>query len=185
MKRTTFAAAVLVASSLTAGAALPTAASAKVSASNQATAKKILSNKGITLLDFHVSGKKEARSTAKANIRHTAAGQRAYTSTFGHARGTRVALNGSMLKAMLKLNTSKKFTFRVTSIAGSRHSAGSKHYRGRAFDVDLINGSRVTTSGSGLTKAKKLMSACRAYGAKVVLGPGSDSAHSNHVHCQW
>lgn len=99
--------------------------------------------------------------------------------------GGRVALNAKMLQAMLKLNTSKKFTFRVTSIAGSKHSPTSAHYKGRAFDVDIVNGSRVTTHGPGLAKSKKLMSACKSYGAKVVLGPGSDYDHRNHVHCQW
>lgn len=194
MNRTTLVASVALASSLVAGAAVP-AASAPAAAplaapaakapTAQATAKRIAANKGIVLLDFHVSGKRDPRSTARANIKDTAAGKRAHTSTFAHPRGARVALNGKMLQAMLKLNTSKKFTFRVTSIAGGRHSAGSAHYKGRAFDVDLVNGSRVSTKGPGLVKARKLMSSGKAYGAKVVLGPGSDRAHGNHVHCQW
>ena len=55
-----------------------------------------------------------------------------------------------------------------TAIAGGDHSTNSKHYRGKAFDIDTINGVRV---GSGAAHSA-FMAACRAYGADEVLGPG-------------
>ncbi|MGW0701642.1 hypothetical protein ACWD0A_20445 [Streptomyces sp. NPDC002867] len=199
MQPTRLLASVVLASSLTAGAALPavaqpaaprtvaaTAAAATAAAvpSAQASAKKIAKNNGIKLLNHHVSGVKDPRSTAKANIKDTARGKKAYTSRYAHPRGAKVPLNAKMLHSMQQLNAKKRFTFRVTAIAGGKHSPNSAHYKGRAFDVDIVNGSYVSTRGPGLTKAKRLMKACKSYGAKLVLGPG-DRGHSTHVHCQW
>ncbi|WLQ53859.1 hypothetical protein P8A21_40800 (plasmid) [Streptomyces poriferorum] len=198
MKPTRLLATVALASSLTAGAALPAVAesaaprttavavTAETTAipSAQASARKIAKNNGIKLLNHHVSGVKDARSTAKANIRDAARGKKAYTSRYAHPRGAQVTLNAKMLNAMQQLNAKRRFTFRVTAIAGSKHSPNSAHYKGRAFDVDIVNGSYVSTRGPGLTKAKRLMTACKSYGAKLVLGPGH-SGHSTHVHCQW
>ncbi|MGW6202573.1 hypothetical protein ACWF9B_02815 [Streptomyces sp. NPDC055089] len=182
MKPTRLLATVALASSLTAGAALPAVAepaaprttavavTAETTAipSAQSSARKIAKNNGIKLLNHHVSGVKDARSTSR----------------YAHPRGAQVTLNAKMLNAMQQLNAKKRFTFRVTAIVGSKHSPNSAHYKGRAFDVDIVNGSYVSTRGPGLTKAKRLMTACKSYGAKLVLGPGH-SGHSTHVHCQW
>ncbi|MFJ9742802.1 hypothetical protein [Streptomyces sp. NPDC101166] len=147
-------------------------------------AKAILSHsRGITLATTHDSGVVD-KAGAKKNVQDTAAGHKARRSHYGTAPGGVVALNKTMLNAMLKLNTKNRFTFKVTEIAGGSHSAGSAHYKGRAFDVGTVNGSRVSTSGQGYTKAKAFMRACKSYGATLVLGPG-DAGHSTHVHCQW
>ncbi|MEV0124026.1 hypothetical protein AB0I16_21270 [Streptomyces sp. NPDC050703] len=146
-------------------------------------AKSVLRTQGITLATAHESGVNDG-ATAKKNIQDTARGKKAKRSNYGNAPGGSVALNKTMLNSMLKLRTSKRFTFKVTEVAGGSHSVGSKHYSGRAFDVGTVNGSRVSPGGSGYTKAKKFMRACKTYGAVLVLGPG-DAGHSTHVHCQW
>jgi hypothetical protein len=179
MKSTQFLASAAVATSLI---VLAPATSAHA-AGRVDIAKSILKTRGITLATVHESGVSDG-ATAKKNIQDTAKGKKAKRSNYGNAPGGSVALNKTMLNAMLKLRTSKRFTFKVTEVAGGSHSVGSKHYKGRAFDVGTVNGSKVSLSGSGYTKAKKFMKACKAYGAVLVLGPG-DAGHSTHVHCQW
>ncbi|MEU1789067.1 hypothetical protein ABZ553_25010 [Streptomyces sparsogenes] len=179
MKRAPLMISTALASSL---AVMATATSAEA-ATRPAIAKSILNHRGISLATTHDSGVRD-KANAKQNITDTAAGRKARRSHYGTAPGGSVTLNKGMLNAMLKLNTVKRFTFRVTEVAGGSHSRGSKHYAGRAFDVGTVNGSRVSTGGTGYTKARKFMKACRSYGAVLVLGPG-DAGHSTHVHCQW
>lgn len=179
MKRTPLMISAVMASSL----AVMASATAAEAASRPAIAKSILNHRGISLATTHDSGRSD-KANAKQNIKDTAAGRKARRSHYGTAPGGSVTLNKNMLNAMLKLNTAKRFTFKVTEVAGGSHSRGSKHYAGRAFDVGTVNGKRVSTSGAGYNNAKKFMRACRSYGAVLVLGPG-DSGHSTHVHCQW
>ncbi|MEN3611840.1 hypothetical protein AAH979_20055 [Plantactinospora sp. ZYX-F-223] len=136
----------------------------------------------IDLLTFHVGGQSDPTSTARQNIVDAAAGLPASTSDFSHVGRTSVNLDLDMLRGMLSLHLLDGFTFRVTAIAGSRHGANSRHYVGKAFDVDTINGTRVTTANP-FNQAFK--DACRAYGATEVLGPGDDADHATHVHCAW
>lgn len=82
-----------------------------------------------------------------------------------------------MLRALLNIANSG-WTFQVNELAGGSHSAGSKHYYGRAVDVQV--GSGTVTRGY----ADLFMQKCRNEGATVVLGPGNPG-HNNHVHCQW
>ncbi|MES4909325.1 MULTISPECIES: hypothetical protein [unclassified Streptomyces] len=179
MKRTPLMLSAVVASSLAVVASATTAEAA----SRPATARSILNHRGISLATTHDSGRHD-KANAKQNIVDTAAGRKARRSHYGTAPGGSVTLNKNMLNSMLKLNTAKRFTFRVTEVAGGSHSPRSKHYAGRAFDVGTVNGKRVSTGGAGYNNAKKFMRACRSYGAVVVLGPG-DSGHSTHVHCEW
>ncbi|MFY1670366.1 hypothetical protein ACN27G_10450 [Plantactinospora sp. WMMB334] len=136
----------------------------------------------IDLLTFHVGGQSDPASTARQNIVDTAAGLPAQTSDFGHVGRTSVNLDLDMLRGILSLHLQNGFNFRVTAIAGSRHGATSRHYLGKAFDVDTINGARVNT-GNPFNQAFK--DACRAYGATEVLGPGDDADHATHIHCAW
>ncbi|WP_181796167.1 hypothetical protein [Streptomyces sp. WELS2] len=144
-----------------------------------ATARQILRTSGISLAVAHQGGT-HAGSTAKANITDTAGGKGALTSPWGHKPNRRVALDPGMLNGLLKLNTQYKYRIAVSEIVGGKHSATSRHYAGKAFDISHINGKHV---GSGAPH-KALMAACRKLGATEVLGPGN-AGHSRHVHCAW
>jgi hypothetical protein len=63
------------------------------------------------------------------------------------------------------------FRYFVTSVAGGAHSFGSLHYSGRAFDIDEINGVRISGDSA---LARRFMSACREVGAIEVFGPSND-----------
>ncbi|MFJ8546668.1 hypothetical protein ACIRFH_32745 [Streptomyces sp. NPDC093586] len=143
------------------------------------TARQILRTSGISLATVHPGGK-HAGSTAKANITDTANGKGALTSPWGHKPNRRVALDPRMLNGLLKLNTQYKYRISVSEIVGGKHSAKSRHYAGKAIDINYINGKHV---GDGAPH-KALMAACRKLGATEVLGPGN-AGHSRHVHCAW
>jgi len=144
-----------------------------------ALAARIRDSGRVTLLTYHVSGISDPASTARQNIVDTANGLPAATSTYGHANGKRVDLDVRMLQGMLKL--ADGYSYRVTAIAGGKHSEGSRHYKGLAFDVDMINGARFS---SRTATVAAFMQACRNAGATEVLGPG-DAGHSTHIHCAW
>ncbi len=144
-------------------------------------ARVISSDGRITLLNSHVGGQPDPSSTAYANIAYASVGYPAYTSWFGHAAGAAVYLDQNMLLAMVKLAVWHGYTFRVTAIAGGEHSANSAHYRGRAFDVDVISGTEVNAANPFVPDFKRI---CAAYGATQVLGPG-DAGHGTHLHCAW
>ena len=132
----------------------------------------------VDLLPQNVSGVKDG-ADALSNVRDTAAGRRAKRSRYGRAPGGSVLLSQRMLRGILEL--SKKYSLRITSIAGGSHSSRSRHYSGIAFDVDTINGRRVSRSHP---KFRQFMAEARRLGATEVLGPGS-RGHSGHVHVAW
>jgi peptidoglycan hydrolase-like protein with peptidoglycan-binding domain len=117
-----------------------------------------------------------------SNIRDTVAGLSAKTSCYGNAPCTRVKLSSSLLDGMAKLRTQYGYRYFVTAISGATHSSGSLHYAGRAFDLDEVNGVRITGDS---TLARQVMSACSALGAIEVLGPSNDAGHQDHIHCGW
>jgi len=135
----------------------------------------------IDLLTVHVSGQSDPASTAYQNIVDTANGLPAKTSTFSHVGRTNVNLDMDMLRGILSLHLLAGYNFRVTTIAGGRHGSNSRHYIGKAFDVDIINGVKVDSSNPYNQVFKD---ACRAYGATEILGPG-DADHDTHIHCAW
>ncbi|WP_230673778.1 peptidoglycan-binding domain-containing protein [Rathayibacter sp. Leaf248] len=141
-----------------------------------ATAQAILDDPGIEF----VALTPDPASTALQNVTDTAAGRPAMTSPEGHAGSGPVQLDPVMLDALLRLSTEHGFSVRVTSIAGEEHSAGSLHYTGRAFDIDMIDG--VTVSGGA--DHLPVQAACDAMGAGSSLGPG-DAGHADHVHCSF
>jgi len=106
-------------------------------------AKQILQCKNISLLTYQPCGKVDGAS-AYDNIVATANGKVAKRSSYENAPGGTVNLSTTMLKAML--NLASKYSFRVTSIAGASHSKNSRHYAGVAFDIDLLNGQKASTS---------------------------------------
>jgi hypothetical protein len=137
---------------------------------------------GIGLLTFHVGGQPDTTSTARQNIVDTANGQPARTSPFSHVGSTNVNLDANMLRGILSIHLINGFSFRITAIAGGRHGENSRHYVGKAFDVDTINGARVNASNPF---NQAFRDACRAYGATEILGPGDDADHATHIHCAW
>jgi zinc D-Ala-D-Ala carboxypeptidase len=150
--------------------ATPVAVSA---ASARDLANQVLHSPRITLATVHVSGVVD-RANAHQNIVDTANGQAATRSHYQNAPGGTVALSAAMLQGML--HRSARFPFRVSEIAGGSHAVNSRHYRGVAFDADIINGHRVTSQGND---ERAFMAGCRADGATEVLFEGT------HVHCAW
>ncbi|MFJ8509650.1 hypothetical protein [Streptomyces avermitilis] len=176
-------AAFAAAASLT-GAAVHSATAAPTTALNRpALAKQILRTSGISLATIHPDRNhrnSHPASTPKGNITDTANGKNALTSPWGDKANRRVPLDARMLNGMLKVRTQYNLRISVSEIVGGDHSSNSRHYAGKAFDVNVINGKHV---GSGAPH-KALMSACRKLGATEVLGPG-DPGHKTHVHCAW
>jgi zinc D-Ala-D-Ala carboxypeptidase len=144
-------------------------------------ATRIRNNGGITLYNAHVSGNNHPGSTARQNIIDASNGNQALRSPWGHHGATRVHLDVDLLQGMLDMRTQYGYTFRVTAIVGGSHGANSRHYAGLAFDVDTINGRRVSSSHPAF---RTFMNRCRTQGATEVLGPGN-VGHSTHIHCAW
>ena len=141
-------------------------------------AVRIRDSPRITLLTVHPSGRVD-EATARRNIVDTARGQPAKRSSYDGAPGGAVHLDVRMLRAILAM--ARTYTFRVTELAGGKHSDRSRHYAGIAFDADVINGQPVN---SGNRHARPFMALGRRLGSTEVLGPG-DAGHSTHVHCGW
>lgn len=147
--------------------------------SAQVLAKQILSShKRITLYNRQVSGVSD-RAAALNNITQASNGFPAKRSEYGGAPGGSIALSTNMLSGMLKL--AGTFTFRVTSVAGGSHSPNSNHYRGTAFDIDILGNQEVSASNP---QYREFMAMARELGAGEVLGPG-DAGHAEHIHVAW
>ncbi|MGJ8697543.1 MAG: hypothetical protein ACSHYF_14595 [Verrucomicrobiaceae bacterium] len=126
-----------------------------------------------------VSGRYDGAS-AWDNIVRASEGKAVKRSWYGTAPGGYVKLNPRMVKAMKTL-AREGYRFRVTSIAGGSHSRSSRHYAGVAFDVDEINGVRVSYNSPYW---RSFLRRCRKLGATETLGPG-DRGHSSHIHAAW
>ncbi len=148
--------------------------------STAALANKVLKHPKITLMRKQVSGRVDGAS-AYHNIASAARGYSAKRSSYGKAPGGYTKLSKKMLQTMLYLADVKGYSYNVTSIAGGSHSRTSRHYIGKAFDVNRINGRQVNYSNP---YKGSFMSTCRSKGATEVLGPG-DRAHSTHLHLAW
>ncbi|MFD8595928.1 peptidoglycan-binding protein [Kitasatospora sp. NPDC059646] len=166
-------------------AALAAAPGLRITGNRAELAQQIVRRPGITADDFHSGHKgQDPESSARSNLRDTAAGKSALTSRYGDAHGKRVDLDTDMLRGLLQLNANHGFRLNITELAGGDHSKTSWHYAGTTFDVNEINGVHVAMSGKGRELAERLQSACTFLGATQVLGPG-DRNHDTHVHCGW
>ena len=145
----------------------------------RALAKGLLSHRGVSLLDFHVSRNRD-EATAKHNLLQTAKGRAAKRSYYGTGPGGSVYLDVKMLRALMIL-ANEGYTFRITELAGGSHSSRSRHYVGTAFDIDTLNGQRIRY---GNRSYRAFMKRCRELGATEVFGPGS-RGHSTHLHIAW
>ncbi|WP_276380935.1 hypothetical protein [Flavobacterium sp. H4147] len=158
---------------------------------NQVLAEKILKSGRVTFANSHVSGVID-KAMAQDNINDTALGKNAKRSDYKRAPGGEIALLSELLYIMYQL--SKDYTFNVSEISGADHSINSKHYFGKAFDINEINGKDI---GNGIgAKAvcfipddliieveKKALS----YGANRVLNSLNDlkkREHHNHFHIE-
>lgn len=119
---------------------------------------------------------------ANNNMLDASNGNRSFTSCYGNGPCTRTMLDEDMLQAILLINQKHGLDFRISTITGGSHSSRSRHYSGIAFDVNRINGSRLSTSTRSLNR--QVTDLCRAYGATEVLSP-PDAGHSSHIHCAW
>jgi hypothetical protein len=144
----------------------------------QRLAQQVLASSRINLLTVNPSGVRDG-ADPRSNIRDTAAGTSAKRSCYGNAPCGRVFLSVKMLRGMLTV--ANTYSFRVTAIAGASHSPASRHYRGVAFDVDVINARAVNISNPFF---KAFMQRCRNLGATELIGPPS-LGHKTHVHCAW
>jgi zinc D-Ala-D-Ala carboxypeptidase len=141
-------------------------------------ALQILLSPKIELARGHVSGVHD-RATATHNAVHHMFGHLARRSQYEKAPGGMVSLDIRLLRALLEL--SRFYTYSISELAGGSHSKGSDHYRGRAFDVNVINGTRVSVTHPDY---REFMNDCRQLGATLVLGPPQKD-HATHVHAGW
>jgi len=130
-------------------------------------ANAILANSAVVLQTVHVSGVSDD-ANARQNIVDTANGLQAARSSYGGAPGGRVSLDPRMLAALRQIGA--EGGLRVSEVAGGSHSAGSRHYAGRAFDLDRYGGRSAST----------IVNRCRQLGASLALFEGN-----THVHCEW
>lgn len=143
------------------------------------SAQNVLDNAEIELYDAHVGGQDDPDSTAAQNVEDTADGNPAKTSPWSDVGITDVDLSANMVDAMDKLGADH--SFRVTSIAGGDHSSSSYHYAGTAFDIDTLDGERISSGHPGW---EDFLAKCEEMGASEALGPG-DEGHDSHLHCAW
>jgi hypothetical protein len=68
------------------------------------------------------------------------------------------------------LTLQKTYSFEVSEIAGGCHSANSRHYRGLAMDVNVINGKHVSPTNPYFMQVVQL---CARLGATELLHPGN------------
>jgi rare lipoprotein A len=140
-------------------------------------ASRILAQPRITLATGHLDPRGDDPSdgaSAHDNVADTAGGRPARRSAYGQAEGGTVTLSAAMLQGML--GAAAAVPFRVSEIAGGPSSRHSGHAKGRAFDVDTVDGQPVLRLGDA---ERRLMDSCRARGATEVRYEGL------HIHCGW
>ena len=103
----------------------------------------------------------------------------AHRSSYGNAPGGVVNLDPHMLRGMLDL--AETFRFSVSEFCGGNHNTNSRHYAGCTADINTINGQHVS---AGNPFVAPFLQRCRELGATEVLGPG-DAGHSTHIHAGW
>ncbi len=123
----------------------------------------------------------DPRSSAKQNILDTSNGQPAWTSARSQKGSVQVPLDSKMLAGIIAAADAAG-RIQVNHLNGGRHSANSRHYKGKGFDIQV--------NPSEIQKNKLIMDACRAAGATELLGPpgtgySAPADHKTHVHCGW
>lgn len=144
-----------------------------------AAARSLKDDARVSWLRCQVSGRRDG-ACAWDNIRQAASGRAARRSCYENAPGGTVRLDARMLRGMRRL-VSRGYSFRVTSLAGASHGRKSLHYAGLAFDIDTLNGERISWGHPGW---RAFLRECRDLGATETLGPG-DPGHATHLHVAW
>ncbi|WP_131474515.1 hypothetical protein [Flavobacterium sp. KMS] len=158
---------------------------------NQVLAEKIIKGGRVTFANSHVSGIID-KAMAQDNITDTSLGQNAKRSNYKRAPGGEIEVLSELLYIMYQL--SKDYTFNVSEISGADHSVNSKHYFGKAFDINEIDGKDI---GYGIgAKAVCLIpdslilevqKKALSHGASRVLNSLNDvkkREHHNHFHIE-
>lgn len=137
---------------------------------------------GARFATSHVSRVND-QATALQNMNDTRAGKPAARSSYGNAPGGTIPLNEKMLAGLYTVAT--RYNISVSEIAGGEHSANSKHYAGKAFDINHANikGSPLIhlTAAAPRSVIDGIMNACREAGGRAI----DETRTANHVHCQW
>lgn len=144
-----------------------------------AAARSLRDDVRVSWLRCQVSGRRDG-ACAWDNIQQAASGRAAWRSCYQNAPGGSVRLDGRMLRGMRRL-LSRGYSFRVTSLAGASHGRQSLHYAGLAFDIDTLNGKRISRSHP---EWREFLADCRELGATETMGPG-DPGHATHLHVAW
>lgn len=148
------------------------------SVSSVLLAERLAVHPSIAWATVHPSGVVD-NANARANIDDAALGKPSERSNYGNAPGGSVMLSIRLLTGLTVL--ARHYTFSVSELAGGSHSAGSDHYQGVAFDVNVINGRQVGATHPAVAAFRQ---ECRNLGTRQDLGPG-DPNHETHVHAAW
>jgi hypothetical protein len=159
---------------------------------NQVLAEKIVKGGRVTFADSHVSGVID-KAMAQDNINDTKSGKNAKRSKYENAPGGEVEVVSEILYILYEL--SQSYTFNVSEIAGASHNPKSKHYFGKAFDINELNGKDI---GQGVgAKAVcyipdelilEFENKALSYGATKVLNKRTrkkQKDHHNHFHIEF
>jgi len=79
---------------------------------------------------------------------------------------------------------SKKYTMNISELTGASHSFESKHYFGRAIDINYIDGKHVEKSNFSKEFCVNFEKEALKLGARLVLRPYRDAYHDTHFHIQ-
>lgn len=152
-------------------------------ASAAGLARQILGHPGITL----ATSSSTPNGNPRQNILDTANGQPARSGCYDTSQcGPTVPLSPRMLQALLGL-ANRGHSFYVTSFAGGRHSRSSDHYRGRAVDIGVWNGTSLGVPGPAHTAARDALIAAGSSPSQTfdAYHDTSDRSHQNHVHAAF
>nr|XP_022314023.1 uncharacterized protein LOC111118716 isoform X2 [Crassostrea virginica] len=153
---------------------LPNGASTSCSAAVKSVACRIKYLSKISLLKRNPSGVIDG-ADPYSNIRDACAGRKvkrsSYTCSQGKAPGGTTCLDLKVLQYIYYLGTTSRYRVQVNAIAGACHSRRSKHYAGKAVDLQLF-GSKATRRA----QEKAFRAACSKRGGW--------SHGGTHVHCQ-
>lgn len=145
------------------GASIPTSKANKPKEEKINYAQKLLDSKNVTFIELHPNKHTpNDEANASDNIKDAAKGKAVKLSNYGNAPGGTVELSEKLLKGLYEL--SKDYEFSIQELAGASHSKNSTHYKGKAVDINWLNGKHV---GADHPDAKKFIKAAKKLGFSV------------------
>ena len=167
---------------------------------SQVLAEKIIKEKRVTFSSIHFHKLLNDKANADDNIKDVAEGKKSQLSNYKKAKAHRdepgnsgeVEVASELLYLIYML--SKKYTFNISEITGGSHSGDSKHYFGRAIDINVVNGQDIG-DGVGKNAVSKIpdklilefAKEAKKHGATKVLNKftrAKQKDHHNHFHIQ-